>query len=416
MVLACWGSEAPFGGGERVESIGAAETEREEGKGGGGGTMEMEMEMGGEDEDEEGRENTTQQNPGYTIMASIGVGLIGGGIFAKEQHLPAIIKCASLSLKAIYSRSLKSAQDTAALYTEPGPAPELYSGDSDKDRDYDALLRRDDVSAVIIALPIISQPEYIKRALAAGKHVLAEKPLAKDVQTGKELIAYYKDISSSSNATFAVAENFRFTPSFVRAAALARQLGAVTHFSVRSFGLMAQDTKWYGTEWRRKPEYQGGFLLDGGVHQAAATRLLLGADARPSTVSAATRQVQAHLPPIDTVNAVLETASGATGTFQLSCGSTLNTFDWDVACEKGSIKIRGETLTVTQDGKESVEKFERTTGVTEEVAAWAEGLVKGRPNELQSPEEALADLEFLEKMFVSGEQNGAVQKYEYQSW
>jgi predicted dehydrogenase len=235
------------------------------------------------------------------------------------------------------------------------------------------------------------------------------------VQTAQELIAYYKDTSATTKATFAVAENFRFTPSFAYAAKQARALGRVTHFSVRSFGLMRSDTKWYGTDWRRVPEYQGGFLLDGGVHQAAATRLLLGSEARAERVRAVTRQVQEHLPPIDTVNAVVETVSGASGTFQLSCGSTLSAFEWDVGCEGGSVKVRGETVTVKpNDGEEVVKEFVRTTGVSEEVAAWAEGLVKGEPNKLQSVEEALADLEILEKMFVSGEEDGALKKYELQ--
>lgn len=200
------------------------------------------------------------------------------------------------------------------------------------------LLRRDDVGAVIIALPIVSQPEYIKKALAAGKHVLAEKPIAKDVRTAQELISFHRNLPNAAarGATFSVAENFRFTPSFAHAAAQARTLGAVTHFSVRAFGLMRRDSKWYGTDWRRVPAYQGGFLLDAGVHHAAATRLLLGPDARPASVRAVTKQVQPHLPPVDTVSAVLETASGATGTFQLSCGSTLAAFDWDVACEGGA--------------------------------------------------------------------------------
>ncbi|KAH7121944.1 hypothetical protein B0J13DRAFT_160271 [Dactylonectria estremocensis] len=351
-------------------------------------------------------------------MAPLGVALIGGGIFAKQEHMPAIMQCDSLSLKAIYSRSLKSAQGTAALYTKGGAGPDLYSADSgDSARDYADLLLRADVHAVIIALPIVSQPEFIRAALAADKHVLAEKPLAPDVKTGRELIEYYRRVSREGKVTLSIAENFRFVPSFAYAAAEARKLGRLQHFSVRSFHLMGSDTKWYGTEWRRKPEYQGGFLLDGGVHQAAATRLLLGSEARPASVRAVTSQVQPHLAPIDTVSAIVETAEGASGTFQLSCGSRLNAFEWALGLEGGSVTVQGETVTVVRggdDGATTVREFERTSGVAAEVAAWAAGLVRGEPDGLQAPEQALADLEFLEKMFVSGEQDGAAQKYELQ--
>ncbi|KAK7409323.1 hypothetical protein QQX98_008502 [Neonectria punicea] len=347
-------------------------------------------------------------------MAPIGVALIGGGIFAKEQHMPAILKCDSLCLKAIYSRSLKSAQDTAALNTKADAVPELYSGDSDKPNDYASLLLRKDIDAVIIALPIVSQPEFIQAALAAGKHVLSEKPIASGVKAGKELIDYYRGISAEKKVTFSVAENFRFTPSFLYAAVEARKLGKPTHFVVKSLKLMEQSSKWYGTAWRQKPEYQGGFLLDGGVHDAAATRMLLG-DSKPQTVRATTRLVQPHLPPIDTVSALVQTTSGATGTFQLSCGSHLKAFDWEFGYEGGSVKVNGQTVSVKRTGEEeSVREFEWSSGVSEEVAAWAAALVSGTPDARMSPEEALADVEFLERMFVSGEQAGAAQTYELQ--
>ncbi|KPM36001.1 hypothetical protein AK830_g10583 [Neonectria ditissima] len=352
-------------------------------------------------------------------MAPIGVALIGGGIFAKEQHMPAILKCDSLTLKAIYSRSLKSAQDTAALNTKADAVPELYSGDSDKPNDYASLLLRKDIDAVIIALPIVSQPAFIQAALAAGKHVLSEKPIASGVKAGKELIDYYRAVSAEKGVTFSVAENFRFTPSFLYAAGEAGKLGKVTHFAVRSTKLMEQSSKWYGTAWRREPEYQGGFLLDGGVHDAAATRMLLGAAAsRPAAVRAVTALVQPHLPPIDSASALVQTTSGATGTVQLSCGSHLKAFDWEFGFERGSVKVNGQTVRVKRAGddqeEESVREFEYSTGVAEEVAAWAAALVSGTPDARMSPEEALADVEFLERMFVSGQQDGAAQTYELQ--
>lgn len=98
------------------------------------------------------------------------------GIFAKEQHLPAILAVPSLlQLKALYSRSLKSAQ---SLSEDAPSGVDLYSEDQDG-KNFDKLLDRDDIQALIIALPILSQPDFIKKALAKGKHVLSEKPVAK---------------------------------------------------------------------------------------------------------------------------------------------------------------------------------------------------------------------------------------------
>lgn len=204
-------------------------------------------------------------------------------------------------------------------------------------------------------------------------------------------------------------------PIFAYAAEEAKKLGKVTHFSVKVFSLMKPDAKWVGTEWRKKPEYQGGFLLDGGVHHAAATRLFLQGESKPDIVSALTTLTQEHLPPIDTANALVKTKSGASGTFQLSSGSLMSAFEWDFGFERGALKLSGDTVTVKPlDGETTTKDFPRTSGVSEEVAAWAESLVQGKPNPLQSPREALADLEFMEKIFRSGEQDGAPNQYELQ--
>ncbi|KXH68049.1 oxidoreductase [Colletotrichum salicis] len=343
-------------------------------------------------------------------MAPIGVAIVGGGIFAKEEHLPAVEASDNLTLKAIFSRSLKSAQDTAKLVTKSA-SPDLYSDDAGEGKSFKDLLARDDIQALILALPILNQPDYIKQALAAGKHVLAEKPIAADIARAQELIEYYKKVSAEKGVTFAVAENYRFQPRYTTARDEVRKLGKVIGFNVRVFFFVKLGGKYIETAWRKKPDYQGGFLLDGGVHFAAALRLLLGKDAAPASVAAFSDLTREHLPPIDTINAVVKTKQGATGSFAVSAGSTLSAFDFHVAGENGSVTLSSHDLTVKPfDGEATTTHFEQTSGVKEEVKAWAEGLAAGTPNPLQSPEEALADLEFLEKIFTSGEQDGAIQK------
>ncbi|KAM0372591.1 hypothetical protein ACHAPY_009615 [Fusarium culmorum] len=349
-------------------------------------------------------------------MAPIGVALIGGGLFAKQAHMPAIVKANNLDLKAIYSRSLKSAQETAALDTRgtvagSGSGPELYSADSGSGKSLNDLLARDDIDAVIIALPIPSQPEYIQAALAAGKHVIAEKPIAPSVADANKLIEYYRSLQGKG--TFSIAENFRYKPCFEYAANEAAKLGALQHFSVRVLFFMSEDSQWYGTSWRAKPQFQGGFLLDGGVHFVAAMRQLF--DEPAADVSAFTSQVQPHLAPVDTVNAVIRLKSGVSGTYQQSCGTKMSTSAFQFGYEKGSVVVDGDKVTVTPwEGEQVVKDFERTSGVDEEIEAWANALVDGKPDKRQSVEEALADLELLEMMFESGSDGGAAKKYQHQ--
>jgi glucose-fructose oxidoreductase len=158
------------------------------------------------------------------------------------------------------------------------------------------------------------------------------------------------------------------------------------------------------TFWRKVPEYQGGFLLDGGVHMVAGLRLILGSTDHLTVVSAQTQQLQDYLPPVDTVDAVVQTKNGATGVISLSWGSDFNDNTFEFACEKGVVKMQFDTVTV--NGVEHDIEFDGK-GVVPEVAEFAKSIVNGLPvAKRQSPEEALADLEVLEQMLQSGKTQG----------
>ncbi|KAF2200368.1 NAD(P)-binding protein [Delitschia confertaspora ATCC 74209] len=337
---------------------------------------------------------------------AIGIALIGSGIFAKEEHLPAIQATGGLlSLKAIYSRSLKSAQSLSEGLSDV----ELYSEDREG-YGFDELLKREDVKGVVMALPIPVQPDYIKRALSAGKHVLAEKPISKDVKTATELLNWYNSTikTSSSAPTFTIAENFRYLDSFVYASSQVAQLGRVLQFRTRVSSLVQPGGKYYETSWRKTPEYQGGFLLDGGVHFVAATRLMLGEANAPISTSAFSTQLQPHLPPVDTLDATFRLKSGGSGTMSLSFGTSFSGSEYAVACEGGTVWVSRGKVVVTKEGKEEVREFaEEGNGVKQEIRAWGESLERGQANERQSPEEALVDLKLIEAMLTSGEKGGA---------
>ena len=249
-----------------------------------------------------------------------------------------------------------------------------------------------------------------------------------------------------------MAENFRFLDSFIYAGKRIGEMGRVLGFSVRMATFVKPGDRYFGrrqdpflfinavqppchytsswfrdspkllnrkqkaddiytcepeTSWRKTPSYQGGFLLDGGVHFTAGIRLLLAsASAGEGTyienLSAHTAQLQSHLPPADTVDATMKTNTGATGSFSVSFGTTLpDDFEYRVACERGSVTVREGSVAVRREGREEAESREfpdEGEGVMQEVQAWAKGIVEGGKMELrrrQSPEEALADLEVV---------------------
>lgn len=303
-----------------------------------------------------------------------------------------------MSLKAIYSRSLSTAEGlhSSLSSTFSKDSITLYSEDSGSGKAYSDLLSRPDISGVIIALPIPAQPDFIKQALLAGKHVLSEKPVAKDLATAKELIQWYHSKIDTSKVSWGVAENFRFLGRFQYGADQVQRLGRVLGFRLRMHAFVKPGSKYYETAWRKVPDYQGGFLLDGGVHFIAGMRQLLGRDAKMTRVSAYTAQLQEHLPPIDTVDATVRLANGSSGTFSVSFGTTFTGVDYVVACEKGTVDVGFDKTIVKEEGEERSEDFpEDKNGVRQEVKAWAESIAQGKQNPLQSPEEALADLEIV---------------------
>ncbi|ROT42049.1 NAD(P)-binding protein [Sodiomyces alkalinus F11] len=358
-----------------------------------------------------------------------GIALLGAGIFAREEHLPAIQAIPSLTLKAIYSRSEKSASLLALsassavdiYYDVPAASASASAGGQGEDRSLDALLKRDDIAAVVVCLPILTQPAVIRKALEAGKHVLSEKPVAKDVATARELMDWYNTMTSTTltKPVWAVAENFRFWPAIVHAVDKIREVGGkLVTFNLDMFTLVKDDSQYYNTAWRKTPEYQGGFLLDGGVHFIAALRSMLAAaeGEEVTQLTARSALLQPRLPPVDTVYGVLTTRGGVSGTASISFGIEFKAgLQCQVVTTEGSVTMTSSEVTVVRrgggdGGAQVVEKtqFGRDSGVKAETEAFAASIARGGVDARQTPLEALKDLQILEGLLESGAAGGAV--------
>jgi predicted dehydrogenase len=316
------------------------------------------------------------------------IALLGTGIFATTQHLPAILDSPSLRLKAIYSRT--SASVSSVSIESEGHFIERYSDDT-PGSDLAALLARPDIAAVIIALPITVQPAIIRQCLAAGKHVLSEKPIAPTLASARELLAIPR------STLWGVAENYRFQSSWAYARSQIASLGRVLSFRVQMATLIDPvGNRYFHTAWRKTPEYQGGFILDGGVHFVAALRMLLGKD-EVTKVAAFTACNREYLRPVDTLHATLKTKAGTTGSLMISFGSSERLFEFTVACEGGVVTCgAGGKVTIRdQEGTEVVKEFGDDRGIKQEFEAFAEGVRQGKIYPDQTPEEALKDLELV---------------------
>ncbi|WP_437010045.1 Gfo/Idh/MocA family protein [Streptomyces sp. enrichment culture] len=103
---------------------------------------------------------SVEQRPG-----PVRFGVLGCADIAWRRTLPAMRAEPSVDIRAVASRDPAKAERFTGRFG--GAAVKGYA----------ELLKRDDVDAVYIPLPAALHTEWVERALLAGKHVLAEKPL-----------------------------------------------------------------------------------------------------------------------------------------------------------------------------------------------------------------------------------------------
>jgi predicted dehydrogenase len=326
-------------------------------------------------------------------MAPLRIGLVGAGIFAQESHVPAIQALGdTFEITAIHSRTRAKADALAAQIAETAPAPDVVV-------DLETLLARPDIEAVDLVLPIHTLPEVIKQALAAGKHVISEKPAAPDMNAGRDLLAFY---AQHRDQVWSVAENWRYEPAILHAADLIRsgEIGqpVTCHWVLHTS--MTPENKYYHTTWRRESVFPGGFILDGGVHHAAALRLILG---EISAVSATARQVREDLPPLDTLNAALIFDSGLMGMYSSTYAAGSPWPDMlHIVGDEGTLRVHpGEIEVTAPSGTCRTDRTDRR-GIENELAAFAAAIREGQPLR-NTPEEGLRDVAVIEAMLRSAE-------------
>lgn len=169
------------------------------------------------------------------------------------------------ALKACWSRSSASAESVKAKAEDLGfpsaSSIDVYSDSpSSAAGDLNALLARDDIHTVILSLPIPSQPDITRRAWAAGKHVLSEKPVAKDLASARELIELWEKEYKPKGLHWIVLEQFPLEPAFSKAREImgSGALGELRSFHMEWILYVPEDGKYQKTAWRATPEYQGG--------------------------------------------------------------------------------------------------------------------------------------------------------------
>ncbi|KPI16001.1 oxidoreductase domain protein [Actinobacteria bacterium OK006] len=143
--------------------------------------------------------------------------------------------------------------------------------------DWRALIARDDVDLVDICTPGDSHAEIALAALAAGKHVLCEKPLANTVEEAEAMTEAAEAAFARGQMTM-VGFNYRRLPatSLARKMVAEGRLGALRHVRVTYLQDWLVDPQ-FPLTWRLRKELAGsGALGDLGAHIVDLAQYLAG--------------------------------------------------------------------------------------------------------------------------------------------
>jgi predicted dehydrogenase len=277
-------------------------------------------------------------------MVQLKIGIIGSGNSA-NNIVTSLSTLDSAILVAIASKDAESANRIAKQYN----IPKIYDSHTD-------LLKDPAVDAVIISVPHNLHYALTMDALNAGKHVLCEKPLAMNMDQGREMIkkAETKDLRLG---TF-------FQNRFMAATKEAKriidsgEIGLILHAQVNV--LWSRDQKYYDdSPWRGKWSTEGGgSLINQASHSIDQLVWLVG---KPKVVfgawSARTHKIEVD----DNAAAVVLFENEVYATIQTSTSvapgypAKVNVFG-----TKGSIQIDGNVLKVTREsGEEDVFDYDK---------------------------------------------------------
>jgi UDP-N-acetyl-2-amino-2-deoxyglucuronate dehydrogenase len=227
-------------------------------------------------------------------LGSLRFAIVGCGVIGKV-HARAISRTAGAALTVTVDLDETAARELAEQYGA-APASALR----------DALLR-DDVDAVAICTPSGNHAALAIQALAAGKHVVIEKPLDISIEAALRL----NDAMATSDRTVTVISQHRFDPSaWVVRDAIQRQLfGAITSGLV-SVAWWRSQSYYDSGDWRGTVSMDGGGAL---MNQAIHTLdLLVWMMGQPVEVTAyAGLLAHQGIEVEDTVVAIITFESGA---------------------------------------------------------------------------------------------------------
>lgn len=212
-------------------------------------------------------------------MSTLKVGLVGYGFAGATFHAPLIGYSGRTEVSAIASSQTEAA-------AKAWPQARIVA-------DIDGLLADSAIECIVIATPNDTHFEFARRVLAAGKHVVVDKPVTLNASEARTLAR----MAADSKLLLAPFHNRRWDGDFrtLQALVVSGRLGHITHFESHFDRFRPQVRQ----RWRENALTGGGLLYDLGPHLIDQALTLFGA---PQSLNATIGTYREHAQADDYVH------------------------------------------------------------------------------------------------------------------
>ena len=248
------------------------------------------------------------------------------------------------------------------------------------------LIKDPNVDVVDICCPTPDHADYIIAALAAGKHVFAEKPLCRDLKQAARLEKAVKGSKQFINIGMCVRAwpEYRYVYEQYKAGAFGKALSA----TFRRLSPDIAGNAWQN--WFMDGSRSGGALLDMHLHDTDFVRYFFG---RPEAVTSVGANITSK-GGTDHVITLYHFKNGPLVEAEGSWAATKTTpfeMTFQIICEKATVRLMAEGFKIYwNNGRVESPKVEATTGWHKELAYFVDCVKKGViPNKYQTFEDVL---------------------------
>ncbi|GAB7143824.1 Gfo/Idh/MocA family protein [Mycobacterium riyadhense] len=317
-------------------------------------------------------------------QAPLRIGILGAARIAPLALVGPAQSNAEVEVAAVAARDVSRAQHFAAKH-----------GIARVHDNYGALVDDADLDAIYIPLPNGLHGRWTRAALAAGKHVLCEKPFTANAAEAREIA----DLAAKSDRVVMEAFHYRYHPLALRVEQIVasgelgklRRVEASMCFPLPKF-----------SDIRYNFSLAGGALMDAGCYAVHMARTFGGATPEVVSAQAKPRDSQVDRAMV----AELRFAAGHTGRVRCSMWSSdLLNISAHLIGDNGELRVLNPVvpqyfhrMTVRSANGKRVERFSRRASYAYQLDTFAAAVLRGEPVKT-TPEDAVENMIVIDAIY-----------------